>query len=124
MKQQKKLLPAAGIGTAAGTLIIILLMLVISLIITKTKSFNVEIITPAAVICGCVGSFAGGYISARIRRSSGMLSGIVSAAAILFLMLCAGVIAGSLPTVTMLLRAAAMLLSGALGGIIAVNCAR
>lgn len=118
----KAMLCAAAIGGLCGGAALIAMLLLSALFTLKMRSLSQTAVFAAAIISLCVSAFLGGFISARILKERGMAAGALSALILFILVLIAGTIFSSDSiNFDTLMRFAAMLLSGAFGGILGVN---
>ena len=69
-----------------------------------------------------LGALGGGYIAVRIAKCRGMFYGVLTGMALFFGVVIAGLCTSTESiTLATVIKAAAMLLSGAVGGVVAVN---
>ncbi len=118
----KKTVKAVAFGTVIGILICMLMLLIISFVFVKMQSIPEAAVVPSAIFTACAGAFAGGYFSARIKKSTGMISGVLSALTMFIVLLLTGTAySGDGFGIISILRMVVMLISGAIGGILGVN---
>lgn len=111
------LLWGLGAGCAACVALLLLLSAVISVRDIPHIAFD-----PLMVVAGALGAFAAGYLSARLSGERGMLMGLCSSFALfLLLVLCNLLITTCGFGTILLVKLFAMLLAGAVGGILGVN---
>ena len=109
-------------GVFCGISICVLFLIFMAFLITKSNNFPHTIIPPLMIIIAGIGAFAGGYISARISSEKGMMCGMICAFLMFILLFIAGLISvREAITMMTVIRLLAMLLTGAIGGIIGVN---
>lgn len=117
-----KAVKALAVGTVVGFIICMLILLLITFILVKIQKFPETLVVPAAIFTACIGAFVGGYFSARVKKNNGLLMGAVCALVLFVLLLLIGsLFAGDMFGVVSLLRMSAMLISGAIGGVLGVN---
>lgn len=108
-------------GVLTGTVISVLIVALMSFIFVKIGTVPDTAAVPCALAALCIGAFLGGYICAKTAGSFGMMMGALSGFFLFVILLAAGCAAGSEPGIVSLLRLAAAVLCGALGGIAGVN---
>lgn len=118
----KKLLKSVIIGSIIGIVVCLLLISITSFLLTKGGVLPLDYITLITTIIACVSVFMGVYIAVRISKSNGLVTG-GSVGFVLFLILFIfGVILGNKTNLTdTLTKAAAMIVSGCISGIMGVN---
>ncbi|MGI5893213.1 MAG: TIGR04086 family membrane protein [Candidatus Merdivicinus sp.] len=79
------------------------------------------LIPAVAVVTVTVGGWLAGFVSAKIRKQRGMLTGGFSALLLAMLLLGAGCFLVGAPSVSAFTRAAVILAAGMLGGVLGVN---
>ena len=110
------------IGGAAEIIACILLFLLTAFALTKAGYIPDSIISTLTTVLSAASCLSGGFITGRLVKSSGMLTGAATGFILLFIQLLISLISGELsPTVMIIIKAAAMILSGAIGGIFGVN---
>lgn len=86
------------------------------------KSVPGSAIGTITMVFGAFGALAGGYIAVRIARCRGMMYGILTGLVLFLVVVIVGVCSSSESvTIATVIKGIAMLLSGAIGGIVAVN---
>lgn len=110
-----------ALAAAAGLIICVLILFLTAVIIVKSQNVPYNIFSGVGIAAACIGSFAGGFITAKIKKSMGMLWGAVCAAAMFLVLLTAGLIMGGGISGLTFLRLGLMLIVGSLGGILGVN---
>ncbi len=121
MDEVRKKLLSVAIGAICGIAAVLLIAALFSFIIVKSESVNYSLLIPFGIVAACIGTFGGGFISARISGSAGMLIGTVNGVLMFVLLLGAGAVIGEMPEAVSLLRLVLMVLSGAIGGVVGVN---
>lgn len=105
-----------------GALIISLLLLAVFAMIMSMRDMPSAVILALAYASVAGGSFAGGFVSARLIRSRGLVVGAVTGAAFLLILYLAGLITRQTQfSVDLLGKIAVAVLAGGAGGIIGVN---
>ncbi|MGN1457599.1 MAG: TIGR04086 family membrane protein [Acutalibacteraceae bacterium] len=113
---------AVAVGTVVGLVICMLILLVITFMLVKIQKFPETAVVPVAIFTACIGAFVGGYFSARVKKSNGLLMGAVCALVMFVVLLLVGIaFAGDIFGVVSLLRMGVMIISGAIGGVLGVN---
>lgn len=115
------LLKPLAFGTVAGVVVTAAILMLFSLLLSS-NSLPQGILTPMAIAALCMGSFAGGGVSAKLTGERGLLMG-AGTGLLLFLVL---LIAGSAVQLVgldalLFLRLTLMVISASLGGVIGVN---
>lgn len=116
-----KALKAIIIGSIVGSAVSVFAIILASTIIVKLGMVPYEVIVPIVIAAIVIGAFIGGYITARINKTSGMAMGAVCATVMFVLCLGTGTASGGVLGITVLLRLLLMIVSGAVGGILGVN---
>lgn len=117
-----KMAKAVISGTIIGAIMCMLMLIIVSFVFVKIQSVPETAVVPAAIFIACAGAFVGGYFAARIRKSTGMAVGAISALLMFIILLLVGMLfMGDNFGVVSFLRMVLMLLSGAIGGVLGVN---
>ena len=119
--QTKKAVISVCIGAVSGIAVSMLIILVSVVVMVKTQSMVYAAVVPITVAAVLAGSFVGGYVSARLNKSMGLLTGAVCGAAIFLIFLGIGSASGGNISLITLLRLGLDILSCAVGGVIGVN---
>ncbi len=108
-------------GTIVGIVLSVLLTAVMSFAFVKMETVPSSAAVPCAMAALGIGAFMGGYVSARITKSTGMLVGAGCGffVFVVLLGLCCAV--GSEIGIDTIFRLLLSVLSGALGGVLGVN---
>lgn len=121
VKDRKGFVLPVLISGVVGTGTVFLLMLLFAFITVKTGNMDMGLFMPVNIVSLCTGAFIGGWLCAKIIREKGFIWGMVTSAAI-FLITSVVVIAfGGEVSLQLILKLAAMLPSGAIGGILGVS---
>ncbi len=116
-----KMMKCIGFGAVAGIILTLLFTLLGAFAMVKMETVMYPAVMPLAVAAVCLGSFGGGYLTARLHQSMGMAVGALCAVAVFVIFLGLGAVFGSQLGVVSLLRAVPAVISGAIGGILGVN---
>lgn len=113
---------AVMFGTIGGLVVCTALLLIASFALAQMKSVPGSAIGTITMVFGALGALAGGYIAVRIARCRGMMYGILTGLALFLVVVIVGVCSSNESvTIATVIKGIAMLLSGAIGGIVAVN---
>lgn len=117
-----KYVKAILIGAGVGTLVCAILLLIITFVLTSTKSLPDSILSTVALVIGVFGAFTGGYVSVRIAKCRGMLLGAVCGILMFLIVFLVG-ISNSTDAVGIAaaIKGVAMTCASSIGGIFAVN---
>lgn len=110
------------IGGIAEIIACILLFLITAFALTKAGYIPDAIISTGTTVLSALSCFIGGFISGRIIKKSGILVGAATGFILFFIQLVTSLIVGELsPSILIFIKAGALILSGAIGGIFGVN---
>ena len=111
-----------AIGVAVGIVAISLMLLITSFSFAQIKSIPTAMLGTISMIFASLGACIGAYVSLRIMRNNGLVWGAICGAVLFVIVLILGLInsTDSLSIAT-IIKCFAMLLSGAIGGVVAVN---
>lgn len=113
---------AVMFGAIGGLVVCTALLLIASFALAQMKSVPGSAIGTITMVFGAFGALTGGYIAVRIARCRGMMYGILTGLVLFLVVVIVGVCSSSESvTVATVIKGIAMLLSGAIGGIVAVN---
>ena len=121
MKDKKAAAFSLSAGVIAGSAAGLLVMLIFAFASVKMQTVQTAAYVPVSTAALCAADFTGGLICSAIMKQNGMMYGSISAALVFFVFFLISAAAGAQPDVRILLRLAAMLPLGALGGVIGVN---
>ena len=107
-----------GAAVAAGA---ILLTMLIAAALMVILDINIMYASPISSVCAAIGTFCGGYFSARKNKSKGIVNGLLVAAIIYVLISIVALILDDGFTVMSLIHLVVIVLSGGIGGIMGVN---
>lgn len=118
MSDKKLLLKAVLFGTVCGLLISVILTCVFTVIILTTGLLPADITNYVTVAILAVGAFLGGMITTKITKSAGLTAGLITGLSIFMLVTIIGLTkSNDSVTIITLIKLAATLISGGLGGI-------
>ena len=109
-------------GILFGGLSSVLLLVLFSLLFTKTGTMPSSIIQILPIVAASIGTFIASYITLRIYKSKGLLYGSLSGLLMFFLFTIIGfIISRDHFTIITLIKLVSMVFMGAFGGIVGVN---
>lgn len=115
-------LRAVIIGAVAGALICAALLAVFAFAFVSAENIPHDFLTAFMIAVTVVSSFLAGFITAKLTKQKGLLCGSISGVILFFLFLIAGVaISATGAGNGVLLRLLLMVISGGIGGLLAVN---
>lgn len=107
---------------AVGGIVSTLILSVIGALVLSSGNINLGVVGIAATVILVIGSFVGGFISARFRREKGLLTGILTGFLYYFvLVILSLLILRTSVTATLAIKFALMCLAAGIGGIVGVN---
>ena len=118
----KKLVKSLLFGVLGGITGISIFTLIFSLIFSIAGMYPADAVKYISLVFLGIGGLAGGYISARINKASGLAVGMLTGFIIFIVILIAG-LSNSLGTITLftLYKLIVLLVFSGLGGILGVN---
>lgn len=116
-----RILRPIGIGVLVGGCVCMVLLLLFALIFLKVGSIPEQAQTPIVIGISALGAFSAGLVTGRLARQQGLLWGSVAGMSLFVLLLASSVSFGNLFSWVALARMGVMVLSGGIGGLIAVN---
>ena len=116
-----RMMKSVGFGTVSGVVLTLLFTLAETLIMVKMQTVLYGAAVPMAAVAVSLGSFGGGYLTARLHQSMGMAVGALCGLAVFVIFLGLGAVFGSQLGILSLLRAVPAVVAGAVGGILGVN---
>lgn len=117
-----KSVKALIVGSVLNALLIVITTIVISLFLVVSGNLFESISGYLMLVPLAVGGYFGGYTSARINKSNGLLFGILSGSIVfLFMLIVSFCISDATVTYMLLLKAIAVILPAAIGGVKGVN---
>lgn len=119
---EKNLLKAILISMFMGTIVCVGFLVLISFLFVKTMRLPLDAIDIIS-LCACVmGASVAGYFCGRLLKEKGFLSGIICGATLFFAIFLSSILFfGEQVTFFALVKLILMMLTGAIGDIIAVN---
>ena len=117
----KKIVKSEIFGMAAGIIFTLIFTAFFTAVMVKMERVAYNAVMPFGLGALCIGTFGGGYITARLNKSMGMAVGAGCGLGVFLILLALGAILGSELGIVTLIRAAAAVISGALGGVLGVN---
>ena len=122
MSDKKKLIRSVVIGSLCGILCCVAMMCVIAAVMLSTGLLSAELIDYLMVAVSAAGAIAGAFIATKLNGGAGLIVGGITGAVMLLLITINALVRQSTPvTALSAVRAAALLLGGALGGILGLR---
>lgn len=122
MSDKKQLIKAIFVGVLTSALAEIILMSVFSVLIITSGLLPADITDYIMIAVTAVSVFCGGFVSAKINKSSGLICGLLTAFSLFAIITVIGLLQNSaVLTPLSLIRLGAMLICGCGGGILGVN---
>lgn len=122
MSDKKKLFKSVVTGTLCGLLTGIVLMCIFAVVMLKTHLLSSSVLDYAMAGVLGAGAFVGGFVSAKLNRGAGLIAGAVTGAVMVFAIVLTSAFRGKADfSALLLIKLAAALAGGALGGILAVR---
>ena len=120
--EKNQMLKATVIGVVSAVVITAILMCILSLFFLLSFSMPADYLEYILLIPQAAGVLTGAYIAARILKRQGLIIGLI-VSGIMFAAICIAGFAGGTESISVLtpIRAAVLLLCGALAGIKGVN---
>ena len=109
-------------GTIGGMILCTAELLLAAVALSQLKTVPDSALSTITMVFAALGALGGGYIAVRIAKCRGMFYGVLTGMALFFVVVIAGLCTSTESiTLATVIKAAAMLLSGAVGGVVAVN---
>lgn len=122
-KAGSRVLPVA-IGVLGGLIVSILILLIFAIVMT-VKDLPQGAVDPLACVSIAAGSLTGGFLTARARRSRGLLYGMISGLGFFLVLWVTGVaMHEAAASILVLVKLALSLVLGCVGGVAGVNVKR
>ena len=122
MSDKKRLIKSVVTGTLCGLLTGIILICIFTVVMLKTSLLPSSVLDLAMAGVLGVGAFIGGFVSAKLNRGAGLIAGALTGAVMLSAIVLTSAFRGNADfSYLLLIKLAAAVLGGALGGIIAVR---
>lgn len=114
---------AIVIGSVAGALICAVFLGISALVFVSAENIPQGVLSPLVIAVSVLSAFAAGYIAARISKKRGMLFGAASGILLFALFLFSGLAVSNkaVEPAQSGMRLLVMILSGAIGGVLAVS---
>ena len=111
-----------GIGVVAGGCFCAVLLLIVAFLFLKMQKVPVAALSPVSIGISALGSLLAGLIAGRLSRQRGLLYGAIAGSVLFSLFLVSNLSVTGIPlSWVALTRMGIMVLSGAIGGLLAVN---
>ena len=122
MSDKKRFIKSALTGTLCGILTSVVLTCAFALILSRSGMLGDNILGYASAGLLAAGAFLGGFVSAKLNRAAGLIAGAAAGAAMLALIVLVSAFMGNSGfTALFFIKAAALLIGGALGGVISIR---
>ncbi len=122
MQNKRLVVKAALFGTLCAMLVSVMILCAISGFMLTSGLLPTELTNILAVAALAVGTFAGGFIAARITKSGGLITGLITGFTVFMVVTIIGLIKSTDGmTYLTIARLVTAIIMGALGGIIGVN---
>lgn len=109
-------------GVVTAIAVILILTSITAIVLYKTGSLPYDVLDYVMIAISCVGVFFGALVTSKIIKQRGLMFGIVCAVIILIITFASGMgVFNSSPTVISLIRIIALIICGAIAGVIGVN---
>ena len=110
------------VGSVVGAALCATLLGAFALAFVSSGHIPQNLISPMMLALSVLSSFAAGFVTAKISRKRGLAYGALSGLLLFVLFLVSGLIASHEPiSITAGIRMAVMVISGAIGGLLAVS---
>ena len=116
-----KVIKSVILGAASGCVLCALLLLLVSFILVKSGTLPINALGIIAVVIAGISSFLGAYLAIKVSKSNGLVIGATTGLIMFIITMFASAASGASDSVETVTRAVVMILSGCIGGIIAVN---
>ena len=122
MSGKKTIIKSVLIGSLCAVTAQIILLCIVSLVMISTKKLFSGALDYIMIATAALGTLIGGFISAKLNHGAGLVVGLITGFAVFIILTAAALIHNSSPlSVLSLIRFAAMLIGGSLGGILGVK---
>ena len=122
MSDKKKLIRSVVIGSLCGLLSCVALICVIAAVMLSTGLLSAELIDYLMIAVSAAGALIGAFVATKLNGSAGLIVGAITGAVMLLRITIGALVRQSAPvTALSAVRAAALLLGGALGGILGLR---
>lgn len=121
VSERRKFAEIIAKGFTAGLAVAAIMLCIFAVIIVK-KDISERIIQALSVVAVSLGTFAGGFVSARLMRKNGLFAGLITSIPVAaVIILTVALFCGGSVSIVTVVAALLMLIAGAVGGITAVN---
>ena len=117
----RRMLRAVLTGTAAGSALTFVLVLLAAWLVVKMQTVPYGAIVPVVLAAELMGAALGGWLCGRISRRYGLALGALCGFCMLVVFLLSGMSAGGTISAVTLLRLSIAVTAGAIGGVFGVN---
>ena len=122
MSDKKQLIKSVFVGVLTSALTEIILMSLFSVLIITSGLLPADITDYIMVAVTAMSVFCGGFICAKVNKSSGLICGLLTAAAVFVIITVIGLLQSeAVLTPLSLIKLGAMLICGCAGGVLRVN---
>ena len=122
MSDKKKLIRSVVIGSLCGLLSCVAMMCVLAAGMLSTGLLSAELIDYLMVAVAAAGALVGAFVATKLNGGAGLIVGAVTGAVMLLLITAGALLRQDAPVTSLCaVRAAALLLGGALGGILGLR---
>lgn len=122
MSDRKRLIKSVLLGTVCGMLTSVIFMCILAVVMLTSGLLSQELTNYIMIAICAIGAFVGGIIATKLNKGAGLIVGLITGGVIFILITIAALIKSdsSVSTLTAI-RFVALLLGGALGGIIGIR---
>ena len=122
MSDKKQLIKSVFVGVLTSALTEIILMSLFSVLIITSGLLPADITDYIMVAVTAMSVLCGGFICAKVNKSSGLICGLLTAAAVFVIITVIGLLQSeAVLTPLSLIKLGAMLICGCAGGVLGVN---
>ncbi|MEE1218713.1 MAG: TIGR04086 family membrane protein [Ruminococcus sp.] len=122
MSDKRLLIKASIFGTICGILVSVILMCICAVVIVSAGLLPYDILNYIMLAVLGTGALFGGFITARITKSAGLIVGALTAIIIFILVTIIGMLKGTDSfSILTLFRLVTTIVLGSLGGVLGVN---
>lgn len=122
MSDKKRLAKATVTGMICGMLTSVSVMCICALVMTKGGLLPVQLINYLTAAFLALGALTGGFIAARLNRGAGLIAGALTGAGMIGALVLTAALGGNADFTSLtLIKTAAALTGGALGGALGVG---
>ena len=120
MSDKKRLIKSSAAGLLCGILTSVALMCIFAVVMTKSGLLPTQVIDYVLAGFLAVGAVAGGFVATKLNRGAGLIAGALTGAAMLCALTLTAALRGEADfSVLLAVKAAATVLGGMLGGVLA-----